>query len=242
MKEIGLRFPMAMLLLLVFSCEGSSKNEADASVDSDTDTDSDSDSDTDTEPITEIEWVTIEGGSFEMYPDGWYGADEMPEVIVPTFEMAKHEVTIAHYQLCIYDGVCDEPSTEDLCALPPSGLGSWGLGNNDNHPVTCITWEDAKIFCEWAGGRLPSESEWEYAARSGGQDILYPWGDEEPTCDLAVFDNIDTDDLYVTYGCEENSTWPVCSKPDGNTEQGLCDISGNVAEIVEDYYHDLYEE
>jgi formylglycine-generating enzyme required for sulfatase activity len=127
----------SIVLLMGIACsEDGNSTDSDASPDADSDSDSDSDvdgdtdsdSDTDTEPITEIEWVTIEGGSFMMGSEDWGWTQPVHNVDVPTFEMAKHEVTIAHYQLCIDDGVCAEPSTEERCALPPAGYGSWGLG------------------------------------------------------------------------------------------------------------------
>ncbi len=103
-----------------------------------------------------------------------------------------------------------------------------------HHPVNCVTWRQAKKYCAWAGGRLPSEAEWEYAARSGGQDITYPWGNETATCDYAVMDD-------GGIGCGTDSTMAVCSKPAGNTAQGLCEMAGNVWEWVEDYWHYGYD-
>ncbi len=85
------------------------------------------------------------------------------------------------------------------------------------------------------GGRLPSESEWEYAARRGGMQILvatYPWGNAPATCTYAVmFDTV----IGSGTGCNmEGVPWAVCSKPIGNTPQGLCDMAGNVWEWVQD--------
>ncbi len=96
-----------------------------------------------------------------------------------------------------------------------------------------MDWNQARIFAKWVGGDLPSEAQWEYAARSGGRDIKYPWGNEEATCKYAVMDDGE-------YGCGEKRSWEVCSKTGGNTVQGLCDMGGNVWEWVLDEWHDSY--
>ncbi len=107
-----------------------------------------------------------------------------------------------------------------------------------DHPVNLVAWSEAVDFCEWVGGELPSEIEWEFLARNAGQDITYPWGEDEPTCDFAVM-------KAEECGCDTGHTFPVCSKPEGSayieySDAELCDIAGNVSEWVQDYWHDSY--
>ena len=154
-------------------------------------------------------------------------ADERPvhQVTVSSFEMMHTEVTLEFYGQCVNDGACTAPDTGTFC--------NWEVAGRDYHPVNCVDWNQAKSFCDWAGGRLPSEAEWEYAARGRGQDIEYPWGDQTATCQYAVMDDGPS-------GCGHDSTWSVCSKTAGNTAQGLCDMAGNVLEWVQDWYHGSY--
>ena len=174
-----------------------------------------------------ISWVNISGGTFDMgSEDGFQSEQPVHSVTVPTFEISKTQVTVAQYEDCVRAGVCTEPSTDTRC--------NWKDPGYEDHPVNCITWNQARGFCEWAGGRLPSEAEWEYAARSRGQNITYPWGDESATCSYAVM-NDDGD-----WGCGSSRTRPVCSIVEGNTDQGLCDMAGNVWEWLEDDWHSDY--
>ena len=161
-----------------------------------------------------IQWVRIAGGTFMMGSDG--GSDEKPvhRVAIKAFQLAKTEVTNKQYRACVEAGAC---------LAPFSYIGG------DDHPVVNVDWEQARKFSEWAGGRLPSEAEWEYAARSAGKDRKYPWGDKKATCERAVIS-----------GCG-GAAAPACSKPNGNTEQGLCDMAGNVWEWTQDLHHGSYE-
>ncbi|MBI5243481.1 MAG: SUMF1/EgtB/PvdO family nonheme iron enzyme, partial [Elusimicrobia bacterium] len=165
-----------------------------------------------------IVWVRIPGGSFMMGDEEWSDSKPRRQVRVKAFEMAKSEVTNKQYRACVDAGACTPPS---------SYVGG------DDQPVVNVDWNQAKKFSEWAGGRLPSEAEWEYAARSAGKDWKYPWGNEEATCAKAVMSE-------GGLGCGKSSTWPVCSKSAGNTKQGLCDMAGNVWEWTQDWYHDSY--
>ena len=175
-----------------------------------------------------IEWIFIRGGKFMMGTE-LEDPDERPAhpVTVKSFEMAKTEATNKQYRTCVSDGACTPPSTS--CSAKFTG---------DDQPVVCVDLAQAESFSKWAGGRVPTEAEWQYAARSGGKDQRYPWGNEEATCDRVVME----DGNGVPHGgCGRDSTWPVCSKPAGNTEQGLCDMAGNAWEWVEDSYHDSYD-
>jgi formylglycine-generating enzyme required for sulfatase activity len=175
-----------------------------------------------------VDWVLIPGGSFQMGSLAG-GAHEQPvhTVSVPDFEMSMTEVTVAQYGECVAEGACSEPGT--------SVTGNWNSPGFEDHPVNFVDWHQAATYCRWAGARLPSEAEWEYAARSGGQDIAYPWGDEPATCAYAVME-----ESFFQHGCGTRQTWAVCSKPSGNTDHGLCDMAGNTWEWVQDSYHTDY--
>ena len=171
-----------------------------------------------------IEWVKLPGGHFAMGSDQWSDSRPVHQVVVKPFQIAKTPVTNRQYRACVEAGACAPLDVK--CATAPF--------TGDDQPVVCVTWEQASAFSRWAGGRLPSEAEWEYAARSGGKKRKHPWGDEPATCERAVLSE-------GGYGCGRKASWPVCSKPKGNTEQGLCDMAGNVYEWVEDAYHETYE-
>ena len=179
-----------------------------------------------------IEWVTIPSGSFMMGADDWSDRQPRHQVAIKTFQMAKTLVTNKQYLACVQAGACTAPEEGGI------RFGS----NGDDQPAIDVDWNQARNFCKWAGGRLPSEAEWEYAARSEGKEQKYPWGDEEATCARAVISEDGCSHLgSVGCGCGRNATWAVCSRPAGNTEQGLCDMAGNVWEWVQDWYHDSYD-
>jgi len=177
------------------------------------------------ESSTVIKWVRLPGGTFQMGSnDGAFNEEPVRSVTVSAFEIAATEVTVAQYRVCVKAGVCSPPS--DGWYDRPC---NWKYPDRGNHPVNCLNWHQAETYAKWVGGRLPTEAEWEYAARSGGLNRKYPWGDHKATCDYAIMDDGGN-------GCGREGTWPVCSKPAGNTEQGLCDMAGNVWEWVYDWY------
>ena len=183
-----------------------------------------------------IVWVTIPRGSFMMGAGDQVDIKPRHKVAVKTFQMAQSLVTFWQYKKCVEAGACTEAHVSDGTCHVWSGL-SWEEGTlpepfqGDDQPVVCVDWRQAQAFAQWAGGRLPTEAEWEYAARSAGKEQKYPWGDETPNCELAVFQG---------QRCGNDSTGPVCSKPMGNTDQGLCDMAGNVWEWLQDWYHYSY--
>jgi formylglycine-generating enzyme len=138
------------------------------------------------------------------------------------FSISKTEVTVGQYRACVEAGACtapDDKSSSKYC--------NWGYSGREDHPVNCVDWNQASAFAKWAGGRLPTGKEWTYAATSGGKSWEYPWGDEAATCSRAIMDD-------GGVGCGQDRTWPVCSKPAGNSTQGVCDLAGNVWEWTDE--------
>ena len=161
-------------------------------------------------------------------------------VSIKGFEVTQSEITNAQYQACVDAGACKSPHWDDKSCLIyqnrelvkralPTG------SRRGDMPVVCISWRQAKAFARWTGGRLLSESEWEFLARSGDKTYIYPWGKDEATCERAVMS------LPQGAGCGAEQPWPVCSKSMGINSMGLCDLAGNVWEWVEDSYAPSYE-
>jgi formylglycine-generating enzyme required for sulfatase activity len=170
-----------------------------------------------------IDWVTLKGGSYVMGDEGSWDRPAT-RVKVGAFQMARTEVTVAQYRACVTAGACAVPSGRWVGC-------NYGVAGRDDHPVNCVGLDQARAYAAWVGGRLPSEAEWEYAARGGGADIEFPWGNEKATCDRAI-----VEDANKVDGCGLDRSWPVCSKPAGNSKHGLCDMAGNVQEWTEDCF------
>ena len=155
------------------------------------------------------------------------GADEYPyhEVNLSAYYIDKTEVTLEEYEKCQEATACARKLSG------PTPAGTFKL------PVTGVTWYEAKAYCTYAGKRLPTEAEWEKAAR-GTDERQYPWGNDVPSCDLAVLNTV-SDGV----GCGTSSSWAVCSRsPAGDSPYGLCDMVGNLTEWVADsYLSDYYK-
>ena len=147
----------------------------------------------------------------------WPQENPRHKVTVSSFQMSKTLVTNIQYKACVDDGACSPAHFSDgTCSIDtvPGNLAESFQG--DDQPVVCVNWQQAVVFAKWAGGRLPTEAEWEYAARSGGKEQRYPWGNKDWTCNRTSGSGPSTKCLH------EYRILPVCSKPTGNTKQGSC--------------------
>jgi formylglycine-generating enzyme required for sulfatase activity len=177
-----------------------------------------------------VTMLLVPAGEFEMGSSA--GAqDERPVhlVTLDDFYIDKYEVTNALYAACVGNAACESPLDTSSATRP----NYYNAAEYAEYPVLYVTWSMAVAYCEWRGARLPSEAEWEKAAR-GDLGRVFPWGDE-PALGLANF-------------CQEGGeclgdTTEVGSYPDGASPFGLLDMAGNVWEWVTDWYApDYYAE
>lgn len=167
--------------------------------------------------------VFVPAGEFTMGSDTG-DSDERPErqVYLDSFWIDQTEITNGMYARCVEANQCKSPSLR-------SNTRSSYFGNPDydNYPVVHVNWEMAKIYCEWAERKLPTEAEWEKAAR-GTDGRIYPWGNESPNSFL------------LNYNRKIDDTMSVGSYPDGESPFGALDMAGNVWEWVADFYSEFY--
>lgn len=167
--------------------------------------------------------VYVPGGKFRRGSTGndpFAQNDEHPRrsVTVSAFWIDQTEVTNKQYRACIEAGVCE---TRTLTQK------TWDVYHNDpyydDYPAVYVDWDNAKTYCEWVGRRLPTEAQWEKAAR-GPHGRMYPWGDDPPTGDLLNYDRL------------IGHPTPVKSYEAGVSPYGVYDMAGNVYEWVHDWY------
>jgi serine/threonine protein kinase/formylglycine-generating enzyme required for sulfatase activity len=166
--------------------------------------------------------VYVPEGNFEMGTDKYDREKPIHTVYLDAFWIDQTEVTYAKYEKCVASGECEEPQSTK------SSLGDSYYGNSTyaDFPVIYMDWYQAEVYCEWAGRRLPTEAEWEKAAR-GTDGRTYPWGE-----------GIDCS-LHNGFGCAGNPS-EVGSYPDGASPYGVLDMAGNVGEWVADWYDGDY--
>jgi len=162
--------------------------------------------------------VFVPAGEFEMGSEGG-GQNEQPvhRVYLEDYWIDQTEVTHAMYWRCVMERGCKQPFNVTF----------YNDSKYDQYPVIYVSWYDADAYCGWAGRRLPTEEEWEKAAR-GADGRTYPWGNQRPDCSLAN-----------GRSCG-NELKPAGSLPAGASPYGALDMSGNVWEWVQDWYESDY--
>ena len=165
--------------------------------------------------------VLVPAGQFRMGTDEKGVQKNRPAhlVEVSAFWIDQTEVSNAMYALCVAAGTCP---------LPAAGQNPfYGDSKYDNYPVVYVTWDAADTYCRWAGRRLPTDAEWEKAAR-GTDGRIYPWGNNPPDMSLA------------NYNLNIGGALPVDRYPLGASPYGALNMAGNVREWVSDWFHEFY--
>ena len=148
-------------------------------------------------------------------------------VTLDAFWIDKTEVTNVQYMKCVAAKDCDPPAETSSFGR----ISYYGDASYANYPVINVSWQDASDYCSWAGRHLPTEAQWEKAAR-GEMLRAYPWGEKEPSCELA--NGVVDGKMCI------GDTTEVGSYPDGASPYGILDMAGNVWEWVQDWYDGDY--
>jgi formylglycine-generating enzyme required for sulfatase activity len=158
--------------------------------------------------------------------------NEKPQTIIflEAFWIDRYEVTNAQYKKFVDATNYKVPFIDAGWATPYNWTNRTYPEGLEDYPVLLVDWNDAQAYCAWAGARLPTEAEWEKAAR-GTDGRTYPWGDEIPSCEYAVI--YEGKPIIIEneqFGCGQIRPWPVGSKPAGVSSYGALDMVGNVWE------------
>lgn len=176
----------------------------------------------------DAQMALIPAGEFTMGSDS-YGEEEKPahKVYLDAYYIDKYKVTNALYKRCVDEKVCKPPQFLNSFLRP----AYYGDTRYDDYPVMAVDWYMAKTYCEWRGARLPTEAEWEKAAR-GTDERIYPWGNDIDQSRANYNNNGDPN--FV------GDTSKVGSYPDGLSPYGVYDMAGNIWDWTADLYSDTY--
>lgn len=183
----------------------------------------------------EAERILIPAGDFKMgcdsaNPQEACQPNELPlhSVYLDAYQVHKYEVTNAQYAQCVGRGACSAPATLTSYTRP----AYYGEPAFDDYPVIYVDWYQASAYCAATGGALPSEAQWEKAARGSQDTRMFPWGDARPTCGLV---NGYVDNIYCV-----TDTAPGSSRAEGFSPYGVMNMSGNVWEWTNDWLDEGY--